>query len=237
MESSKIKVTLYADLVGQPSRAIYYFLKVNKIPFEFKKTELFKGEHKSPDFLKINPHGTLPTVEITEEDGKSFIIYESISAVKYLAQVFKVDQKWYPTADLKRQAFVNQYLDWHHSNTRKILVGTLWPEVVKPIFEKTLGKTFPPMESQRDKIPTLLGFIEAELSKHTFIVDDEISIADVFLYNELIGLYFVKYDTGNYPKIEAFITNFGKCEITKEIVAPSNEFLKSSGYEKLIPLS
>ncbi len=37
--------------------------------------------------------------------------------MKYLCQKFKLPNHWYPS-ELTRQAKVDEYLNWHHSNLR-----------------------------------------------------------------------------------------------------------------------
>ena len=41
-----------------------------------------------------------------------------MTILKYLARKNKVADNWYPK-DLKLEAKVNQYLDWHHTGIRK----------------------------------------------------------------------------------------------------------------------
>lgn len=40
--NSNAKLTLFADFGSQPSRAVYCFLKINKVPFEFKEIQVMK---------------------------------------------------------------------------------------------------------------------------------------------------------------------------------------------------
>lgn len=54
---------LYYDLLSQPSRALYIFLKVCNIPFEEKLINIGKGEHLRPEYQKIHPFQKLPAVE------------------------------------------------------------------------------------------------------------------------------------------------------------------------------
>lgn len=62
---------LYHDLLSQPARALYIFLKKNDIPFESKVMDLMKGDHLKPDFAKLNVFKKIP---IIEHDG--FVLSE-----------------------------------------------------------------------------------------------------------------------------------------------------------------
>lgn len=232
MDKSKLKLTLRAHFISQPSRSVWTFLTMNKIPFEFIQLDLDKAEHKSPEYLKMNPHGTVPSLEIKYGEHTSYI-NESTSIVRFLAEVFEIE-KLYPTKDIKRQALVNQYLDWHHTNTRRFCFSTVWTEFAKPMMESKLGMQLPPSVSYRDQLPAFLDGIQKKLSEHEYIVDNEMSAADIFLYQELAGLFAVNWDFSTHPKIEAFIKKFSKCSVTKESLALWNGILTQAGL-KLVP--
>lgn len=44
---------------------------------------------------------------------------ESHAILKYLAQKFNVAEEWFPRKDIAKQAKINEFLDFHHLNTRK----------------------------------------------------------------------------------------------------------------------
>ncbi|CAM0878443.1 unnamed protein product [Alopecurus aequalis] len=92
---------VYADRLSQPSRALIIFCRVNKIEFEEVRVDLAKGQHRSPDFKKINPMGQVPAIV----DGR-FRLFESHAILRY-------------PADLFTRAKVESILDWHHSNLRR----------------------------------------------------------------------------------------------------------------------
>lgn len=60
---SNMSLKLYFDLLSQPSRALYIFMKKNHVPFEQKLVNLGKGEHLQPEFEKINPLKKVPVIE------------------------------------------------------------------------------------------------------------------------------------------------------------------------------
>nr|XP_033333518.1 glutathione S-transferase theta-1-like [Megalopta genalis]XP_033333519.1 glutathione S-transferase theta-1-like [Megalopta genalis] len=103
---------LYYDLLSQPSRAVYIFLKASNIPFEKKVINLSKMEHLSSDYQKIHPFNKVPSIQHND-----FNIIESVAILRYLCKEFPVADHWYPK-DSKDQAKVDEYLEWQHLNTR-----------------------------------------------------------------------------------------------------------------------
>ncbi|XP_071681082.1 glutathione S-transferase T1 isoform X2 [Lolium perenne] len=105
---------VYADRLSQPSRALIIFCRVNKLDFEEVTVNLGKGQHRTPEFNKINPMGQVPVIV----DGR-FRLFESHAILRYLATVFPgVPDHWYPV-DLFTRAKIESILDWHHSNLRR----------------------------------------------------------------------------------------------------------------------
>ena len=95
-------ITLYIDWASQPSRAVMSFCEVNKIPYQIKEVRIFKGENKSPEFLKINPNGQVPAM--TKD---SFKLFESHAILRYLCESrSEIPDHWYPK-DPKQRAVVN----------------------------------------------------------------------------------------------------------------------------------
>jgi len=63
----------YYDLMSQPSRALYIFLKMTGIPFESKEIALRKLEQMTDEFAQINPFKKVPVI-----DDSGFILTERL---------------------------------------------------------------------------------------------------------------------------------------------------------------
>jgi glutathione S-transferase len=72
--------TLYHGWRSSASRRVRLCLAEKGLPFEGKIIDLVKGEHHSPDFLKLNPNGVIPLLVL--EDGRS--LYESGTICEFL---------------------------------------------------------------------------------------------------------------------------------------------------------
>jgi glutathione S-transferase len=76
------KPILFHTPQARSTRVAWYLYEINA-DVEIKKVDLFKGEQKSPEFLKINPNGVVPAYI----EGDKTIV-ESAAIVLYLADKY-----------------------------------------------------------------------------------------------------------------------------------------------------
>lgn len=70
---------LHSHPLSTFSRRVRIALLEKKIPHEIVEIDMAARQHRSPEYLKLNPYGRVPTLE---EDG--FVLYESTAILEYL---------------------------------------------------------------------------------------------------------------------------------------------------------
>lgn len=216
MESSTNKVVLYGDLMSQPTRSVYVFLKLNKIPFQFKLINIAKGEQLKEDYKKINPFGKIPAITYLKSNGETFQLAESCTILRFLSDVYEVDEKWYPRTDKFRRALVDQWLDWHHLNTRYAFMNYAFNKVLKPLLESRGVKPKITPDTTH-LVPTVIKFLDKLLNKNKYIVDDTISIADLIIAAEANQLILTEFDFSPYPKFKEYLVRINQLPEFKEV--------------------
>lgn len=99
-------ITLYDYELSGNCYKIRLFLHILGLEYERKEIEFFPGkQHKSPEFLAINPLGQLPVLD----DG-GFVVRDAQAILIYLAARHAPGSAWYPTADAHRLGEVAQWL-------------------------------------------------------------------------------------------------------------------------------
>ncbi|NP_001156289.1 glutathione S-transferase, theta class-like [Acyrthosiphon pisum] len=173
------KLIYYHNLLSQPSRALYMFFKKAEVPFEGKVVDLLKGEQFTAEFEAINPFKKVPVV-----NANGFVLIESIAILRYICRTYNVADHWYPKDSVK-QAQVDEYLEWQHTNTRAdcalyYLHKVLWPVMNgKPVNEQRVAQL-------EKKMITTLDLIEnVWLKNKTFLSGNEISISDIIAICEI----------------------------------------------------
>ncbi|WCJ26263.1 Glutathione S-transferase T1 [Euphorbia peplus] len=200
---------------SQPSRALIIFCKVNEIEFEEVFIDLSKKQHKSPEFLEINPMGLVPAMVHGD-----FKLFESHAILSYLASAFpKVADHWYPS-DLKQRAKVQSVLDWHHSNLRRGSVTYTFNAKFAPAFGLPLN---PQAAAEGEKVLSQsLSKIESVWlgeSGKFLVGGDKPSIADLSLVCEIKQLDFLGEEDRNrilgpFKKVQQWV------EDTKNATSP-----------------
>lgn len=198
---------IYGVPNSQPVRATVWLCLIKELPFEFVMTSQNRAA-KQPEFLNsMNPRGTIPAID---DDG--VILWESHAIAVYLCEKHGWNDLW-PT-DLVQRAKVNQYLHFHHRNTRELVVQwsrTLWPAVFgikepdKAWFERN---TFPGMQNNAKIVADMLTIIDGMLKRCRFIAGPTATLADISAYEEL-GQNQAKYanctDYISYPHIQRWL--------------------------------
>ncbi|XP_077330906.1 glutathione S-transferase theta-1-like [Lithobates pipiens] len=174
------ELELYLDLLSQPCRSVYLFAKVNDIPFKHHEVKLFKGDHLTDEFKKVNPMHKVPVLIEGE-----FTLVESTAMLRYLVQKYDTPDHWYPS-DLQKRARVDEYLAWQHANTRPNGCRVFWVKCMTPAI---LGQN-----AESDQLNLVLAeFIavmkhleETFLKDRPFLAGDEISLADLVAIVEIM---------------------------------------------------
>lgn len=184
---------LYYDFMSQPSRALYIFLSINKVPFERCPVALRKLEHKTTDYKRnVNRYSKVPC--IVEED---FRLAESVAIYRYLCREYQVASNWYPE-DTVRQARVDEYLSWQHLNIRADVSLYFFHVWLNPLLGKEVNADKTSRLLQR--LNNGLNFFERDLlcnGKQPFLTGGSISIADLSAACEIEQVKIAGYDPCN----------------------------------------
>jgi glutathione S-transferase len=171
---------LYFDFLSQPSRALFIFLKLNKIPFEACSVALRNGVHLTDEFkTKFNRFQKVPFIH-----DREFKLSESVAIIRYLAREYNLDNKWYPK-DSKKQAQVDEYLEWQHNNTRAFCALYFQKKWLFPLLT---GESPVPEQLQKfedNMISTFNNIENIWLADTPFLSGSEVSVADIFAACEI----------------------------------------------------
>ncbi|MDB5775828.1 MAG: glutathione S-transferase family protein [Herbaspirillum sp.] len=138
-------------------------------PVEFIRVNLAKGEHKTPEFLAINPNGKVPVLQ----DG-DMTLWEANAIMCHLSNA--ADAHLWPQ-DAPRQVEIMRWLSWDaHHFTRH--AGTLYFEnIIKPMIG--MGEPVAAaVDSATAFFRTNAAILDAHLGKRKFLVGDALTIAD-----------------------------------------------------------
>ncbi|XP_050534272.1 glutathione S-transferase theta-1-like [Daktulosphaira vitifoliae] len=174
------QLKLYYDLISQPSRAIYIFLKKNNILFEGKTLNLFQGDHYSSSFESINPFKRVPVI-----DDNGFILTESVAILRYICQTRPNIPDHYFPKDLKLQARVDEYLEWQHTNTRICCANYARQKVFDPLITGKSPNEKSIFNLEKKMINTLNELDQIWLKNKQFLCGDTLSIADILATCEI----------------------------------------------------
>ena len=198
--------------LSQPFRSVIIFLKLSVVEYEFHHVNLIERQHLTEEYSQINPHQEVPA--IVHED---FNLWESAAIINYIADVFNVDDQWYPK-DIKIRARINSYLHWHHQNVREPIAGYI---LVKVIGHKFFGLSEPTPEvvagakAEYDKAFESLKWTLADTG---YIGrTPEATVADIFAYSEVAQTILLGEDLSGFPEVKAWFEKIGANEVVKEV--------------------
>jgi glutathione S-transferase len=138
-------------------------------PVEFVYTNLGKGEHKTEQFLAINPNGKVPALE----DG-GLKLWEANAIMCHLARVAGSDL-WPQNAN--RQIDVMRWLTWNSEHFTRYAGPLYFEHIIKPRFN--LGDVDnATVEEATGYVRKYAGILDQHLGNRKFLVGDALTVAD-----------------------------------------------------------
>ena len=140
-------------------------------PVEFVRIDLTKGEHKTPEFLAINPNGKVPALE----DGE-VRLWESAAIMCYLAD--KASSSLWPKD--ARQIEAVRWLSWDALHFSRHAGTLFFQRVIKPRFG--LGDPdLAAIEEAMGFFRQFAGVLNSRLEGRGSVVGDGLTVADFAL--------------------------------------------------------
>ena len=152
-----------------PTRSIRprWMLQELEVPFEAVWVDLVKGEHRSPEFLKLNPAGRVPVLI----DG-DLVLNESVAIVLYLAE--KYPERGFLPRDARARAEVDRWLLFTVTELEQPLWRIAKHTSLLPEPRRIPGDVALAGQDFMDMAPVL----EKHLERHEFVAGDRVTAAD-----------------------------------------------------------
>ncbi|KAH8359535.1 hypothetical protein KR093_007382, partial [Drosophila rubida] len=185
-------------------------LEFNKIPVNVRN-----GEQLKPEFVKLNPQHTIPTL-----NDNGFVIWESRVILTYLVEKYGKDDSLYPK-DPQKRALVDQRLYFDLGTLYKSFADYYYPQIQKKPADPELLK----------KLEDALNFLNTFLEGQQYVAGDSLTVADIVILANISSLKVVNVDLSKYSNITRWYDNASKVapgwDEVEKTVDSLKEFLKT----------
>jgi glutathione S-transferase len=163
------------------------------IPHDQIEIDILQGETRTPEFLKMNPSGHVPVLEVAP--GR--YIAESNAILWYIAgHAPLVPNDRADRADMLQWMFFEQ-----HSLEPNIGAAYFWLTLVKGGRELQQHA----LEDWMEEGYRALGVMDRHLKAHRYIVADRYTVADIALYAYTHVAHLCDYDLTMFPAIRNWL--------------------------------
>jgi glutathione S-transferase len=188
------KIRIYGGTKNR-GRRCYWLAKELGLDIEAIDVDLHSGQHKSPDFLKINPNGHVP---VLDDDG--FILYESLAINLYLTRKYGQGHGLAPST-LEEEALAMQWSFWVVNEVEPHLITILLHRMMLPEAERNAADA----NAAEDKLQKPLAVLEGALTGRDYLVAGRFTVADLNVSIVMSLINRLGLDVTRYPNTRAWL--------------------------------
>ncbi|XP_049803077.1 glutathione S-transferase 1-1-like [Schistocerca nitens] len=180
----------YGEPGSPPCRTVKMVAAAIGVKLNSKFVDLDAKEHLKPEFLKMNPQHTIPTI-----DDNGFYLWESRAIAAYLVDQYAKDDSMYPK-DAKKRALVNQRLFFDLSTLYGSFADYYYPVLFygAPKFDPEKFK----------KIEQAYDFLNTFLEGKEWVAGMSMTIADYSMVSSVGAAEAVGFDYKKYSNVLAW---------------------------------
>ncbi|WP_447867009.1 glutathione S-transferase family protein [Rahnella bonaserana] len=153
------------------------------------------GGNDTPEFLAMNPNGTVPVIR----DGEGQPLWETGAILRYLAEKYGADEFW--PKDGERRAQIDKWTEW-----AKIGVAMNFTAPVFWMVVRTAAKDqdLQALEKSLQNLNKKLVIAEAQIAQQGYLAGNAFSLADIQFGHSLFRYFDIAIERPSYPAIEQY---------------------------------
>ncbi|MFY9962315.1 glutathione S-transferase family protein [Pseudomonas sp.] len=160
------------------------------LPYVLKHVRIEQGEHRHPDFLKLNPHGRIPVL-VDEDTGVT--LFESAAILMYLAE---------KTGRLLPDNLVMRWsaITWlmFHASSMGPLLGQRVQYEIFDTSHSDVGERF------RRLTEEAFTTLDNHLKDNFWLAGPEYSIADIATFGWMHIAHIINFDFSRFSRLNAW---------------------------------
>ena len=187
---------LYYNPLSPNVRRVRLTAAVLRIELDEKPLDFSKGEHKSPEYLALNPNGAVPTLV----DG-DFVLTESRAIMQYLAS--KKPQSGLLPRDEAARADVSRWQFWDAAHFSPQLAGLAFEKIIKGM----MGLGEPDARKVQEALTNFRRFaavLDQRLQGKSYVVGNTLTLADLTLASSLMYAPQTDAPLAEFPHVQAW---------------------------------
>jgi glutathione S-transferase len=203
-----MKITLYGLKESTCTQRILILLTELGLNYNFENVDLFAGEHKTEDYMKIQPFGKIPALKVNKK-----IIFESRAILKYIAKQNR------GKGDFIINFNSDMWLEVESQNYSPCLEKIVFEKLFKQMLN--LGEPNEEVvQESLDKLHLCLDVFNNHLENQDYLAGNEFTIADIscipYTYKMLELGYKDMYK--KYPNVYKWIKRIIHRESVKKVL-------------------
>lgn len=164
--------------------------------FDLEQVDGKTKKVKSEDFNKINPKSYVPALKL--DNGE--VLTEGTAIVQYLADQ-KPEAKLLPKAGTMERYRAIEWLNYVATEVHKTMSTMFGAE--RMLQDKKAQEEL--KNSIRENLSKKFAFLSEHLKKNTFLMGDQFTVADAYLFTVLTWTKWLNIDLSKWPNLMGYV--------------------------------
>jgi glutathione S-transferase len=175
------------------------------------------GGNDTPEFLAMNPNGTVPVVK----DGEGEPLWETGAILRYLANRYGAAPFW--PLDIAARAHVDKWTEWSKINVALNFTAPIFWRVVRTARQ---DRDEAEIAAAMRVLGKKLDIAETQLARHAFLSGDEFTLADIQFGHVLYRYFDIAIDRPERPALRRYYDRLSARPAFRDHVMVSYEELR-----------
>lgn len=184
---------------GSSGTRVAWALEELGLPYEYVAIDAKKGEHRSAEYLKLNPHGKVPALVDGDER-----LFESGAMLLHLGNKYGVEKSLWPAGKGQARADAVCWTVWAMTELGPYVLQYLYHGLDSPVSFKPADRSKAAADYSHSQLERLLAALEARLEGREHLLGT-FSLADVAAAGWLAFGTAFGVSLDRYPHVAAWL--------------------------------